>query len=62
MNARNFLGAVALVLLAYAVVVSAEAEAESAGVVFDCSAWEAGAPMPAAIQNLCRRQAILRSY
>lgn len=62
MNIRSFAAAVALVALAYAVAVGANADAEPTPVALDCEAWEGGALTPAAVQNLCRRQAILRQF
>ena len=62
MNARSLAVACALVGLAYLVSAEADADAEPARVALDCDAWEGGALVPASIQNLCRRQAILRDY
>jgi hypothetical protein len=54
------LAAFLLVALCYALAMTVDAEAQPFAVPFDCHEWEQGASVSRVMNNICRRQAILR--
>lgn len=60
MSGRFVIAAALLVLAAWALASSLDAEADAPAM--SCAEWEAGAWAPPVVQSICTREALMRRY